>query len=39
VWITRVDHYDNGVYSHESKTDTFKITPNAVAAAGTVAAP
>lgn len=39
VWLTRIDHYDNGFYDHYSNTDTFKIVPNAVADAENVAAP
>ena len=39
VWLTRVDHYDNGFFDRFSKTDTFQIKPSAVADVGTVAAP
>jgi hypothetical protein len=39
VWLTRVDHYDDGFYERYSNTDSFKIAPSALAAAGDVAEP
>ena len=33
VWLTRVDHYDNGFYEGFSKTDTFKVADASIVAA------